>query len=157
MIIARFLFIVVGTAIYIAIKGCSGNCRLADLRIHCVMALMMLCTLELFQFTYIVVMRDALPIWPRYLFQHHWLIHIILGAVVSYLTVYSGVTPVGWVYRICAALLLGIGVAWAVRRSISYYKNPFHDTGMAQAANGARWRHAYVLLLLVIQSYSRAC
>ena len=109
--------------------------------VHCVLALAMIAALCLFQTAYFAVRRDALPMWPRYFFQHFWLLHVLMAATVARLalSVREGAGSPGRrrLRGAGLAVLLAAGAAWSVKGTLAYYVDPFGDTGLSKRCE---WR-----------------
>jgi hypothetical protein len=115
----------------------------SELHRHCLLAGSTILVLIMFQILYIAARGDALPIWPRYFFQHFWLFHVLSAAILGLLIAAphnaGPAEPLtGKAARLSvAAMLLVAGLAWSVTGVVRYREAPFSDTGMSWACE---WR-----------------
>jgi hypothetical protein len=104
-----------------------------ELRMHVVLSGFMLGALCLFQICYFLVRKDMISLWTRYFFQHFWLLHVLIAAIIGMTAcrLRTRATRAG----IGAFLLLS--AAWAIQGTVQYWRNPYSDTGLGR---DCEWR-----------------
>jgi hypothetical protein len=132
---------VTGFAAFFPLRRALGSRPLAPLEIHCVLSLLMFVALLAFQAVYYIGRRDTLPMWLRYFFQHFWLLHVLMAAVVGCLVLNMrgkwGAMRERWMAGAGLAVLLVAGTIWSIKGSAAYYANPYADTILSP---GCEWR-----------------
>jgi hypothetical protein len=103
------------------------------LRMHIVLSGFMLGALCLFQICYFLVRKDMISLWARYFFQHFWLLHVLIAAIIGMMA--HRLRPRATRVGIGAFLLLS--AAWAIQGTVQYWRNPYSDTGLGR---DCQWR-----------------
>ncbi len=107
---------------------------------HCAISAAMIVSLLAFQIFYFVVRHDALAIWPRYFFQHFWLLHTLMAATLGVLAsrLKDSTTRGKPLYLGCLTTIVVIAAVGLVEGGPrAYRKAPFDDTAMGPSC---QWR-----------------
>jgi hypothetical protein len=138
--------------ISVLIKLTLGGCARDLMAGHCALSVAMIISLLAFQIVYFAIRRDALAIWPRYFFQHFWLLHILAAATLG--TLIGGWRKAGargkQVRLIFLTTIVAAGAACLAKGGpLAFRDQPFDDTNLG---TGCEWR----LLGPLIRDFSRS-
>lgn len=100
---------------------------------HCAISTAMIVSLLAFQIFYFVIRRDALSSWPRYFFQHLWLLHVLMAATLGVVAerLRKGGTLSKLLCLGCSTAIIVLGAACLTKGGpIAYRDEPFDDTSL---------------------------
>jgi hypothetical protein len=108
---------------------------------YAMLAIWMISSLTVFQVVYMSAMNDILPFWPRYHFQHYWLLQLLFGC--SFLLAFSETRKLSLRLHPLAYMgVLAFGLLWSgvsVAGVVKYQEAPYLDTSLSRECSWRRF------------------